>query len=432
MPPNPAKPGIVRYAVVGAGWISQDAFMPGVERSGNSSLTAIVTGDQKKAEALGRRYGIERTYHYDAYRAALESRGFDAIYLALPNDQHAQFAIPALEAGIHVLLEKPMATSEAECAAIEAAARTSGAKLMIAYRLHFEPATLEAIRIEQSGTLGRVWLFTSTFSQPVARSNHRASNGFWAGPVPDMGPYPINAVRNLFRAEPTLVTATGLRHPHLGYDFDDTVAVTLRFPGDRLAQFTVSYGLNPVNEYRICGDAGDLLVNPGFGFPNGLAHHLTLGSATTERRFPALDQFAAETRYFSNCILHDQDPEPDAEEGRLDVRVLAAIERALQSGQPVELQPFHRAKHPLPAQAIEIPAGKSPPWSTPTPPIRLSAPHLPGRPAWQRRPNPGAQHIPAKPPARSGCWRVTHVKPSFTPSKPPCILPIPEQRITHD
>ena len=358
----------VRYAVVGAGWISQAAFMPGVALTRNSVMTAIVTGDQKKAEALGARYGIERTYHYDAYRAALDSHGFDAIYLALPNDQHRQFAVPALEAGIHVLLEKPMATSEEDCRAIEAAARSSGAKLMIAYRLHFEPATLEAIRIEQSGTLGRVWMFASTFTQAVSTANHRASHGFWAGPVADMGPYPINAVRNLFRAEPIEVMAAGTKRPHLGYNFHDTVAVTLRFPGERIAQFTVGYGLNGVNEYRICGDKGDLLVKPGFGFPNGLGHQLTIGDTTTPRQFPGLDQFAAETRYFSDCILHDRDPEPDAEEGRLDVRVIAAIERALETGQPQSLPPYHRAKHPDPTQAIEIPAGTTPPLVNASPP----------------------------------------------------------------
>ncbi len=353
--------GQVRYAVVGAGWISQAAFMPGVAQTGNSVMTAVVTGDPAKAEALGRRYGIERTYHYDAYGAALESGGFDAIYLALPNDQHRQFALPALEAGVHVLLEKPMATSEADCAAIEAAARRTGAKLMIAYRLHFEPATLEAIRVEQSGVLGRVWLFTSTFTQKVSPANHRGTHGFWAGPVADMGTYPINAVRNLFRAEPIEVFAVGTQRAHLGFDFHDTVAVTLRFPGDRLAQFTVGYGLDSVNEYRVSGDKGDLLVQRGYAFPGPLTHQLTLAGSTTERRFKALDQFGAETRYFSDCILHDRDPEPDGEEGRLDVRVIAAIERALEMGTVQRLEPYHRTKHPTLDQAIELPPVKAPP-----------------------------------------------------------------------
>ena len=351
----------VRYAVVGAGWISQAAFMPGVAQTGNSVMTAIVTGQQKKAEALGKRYDIERTYHYDAYQAALDSRGFDAIYLALPNDQHRQLAVPALEAGVHVLLEKPMATSEADCRAIQDAARASGAKLMIAYRLHFEPANLEAIRLAQSGQLGRTWLFTSVFAQAVSTRNHRANNGYWAGPVPDMGTYQINAVRNLFRAEPIEVGAHGTKRDHLGYNFHDTVCVTLRFPGDRIAEFSVGYGLNTVNEYRLCGDAGNLTLNPAFGFPGPLHHRLTIGQTTTERAFAKLDQFGAETKYFSDCILQDRDPEPDGEEGLLDVRVLAAVERALQTGETQTLPPLHRSKHPAPEQAIELPAITVPP-----------------------------------------------------------------------
>ena len=350
----------VRYAVVGAGWISQAAFMPGVAHTGNSVMTAIVTGDVRKAEALGRRYGIERTYHYDAFRAALDSKGFDAVYLALPNGQHRQFAVPALEAGVHVLLEKPMATNVEDCEAIEAAARRSGAKLMIAYRLHFEPATLEAIRIEQSGVLGRIWLFSSLFMYKVARSNHRASQGYWSGPVPDLGTYPINAVRNLFRAEPTEVMAWGTRHEHLGYNFDDTVTVMLRFPGGRIGQFTVGYGLDSVSEYRVCGDKGDLLLRQGFLFPGPITHELTVGGAKSARTFGPLDQFGAETRYFSDCVLHDRDPEPDGEEGRLDVRVIAAVEQALLTGRPQELAPYHRAKHPVPAQGIELPAVPAP------------------------------------------------------------------------
>ena len=352
----------VRYAVVGAGWISQAAFMPGVAHTGNSEMTAIITGDEEKARALGKRYGITNTYHYDAYHAALDSGQFDAIYMALPNWQHLEFTVPALQRGIHVLLEKPMAISEDECHAIQAAADSTGAKLLLAYRLHFEPATLEAIRMTRAGELGKARLFTSAFSQHVAKTNHRAQHGFWAGPVADMGPYPINACRNLFGAEPIEVSAMGLRHKEFGFGFDDTVSVQLRFPGDRIAQFTVAYGLNAHNHYRIHGTEGDLLVQPGFMFPGPLKHTLTMGETTTERTFPKVDQFGGETQYFSNCILHDRPIEPDGEEGLMDVCVVAAIERALQTGRPQELPPATRDKYPTPDQATTLPAVTPPPF----------------------------------------------------------------------
>ncbi len=344
----------VRYAVVGAGWISQAAFMPGVAHTGNSEMTAIVTGDSDKAEQLGARYGIKCAYHYDAWQAAIDSRTFDAVYLALPNDQHRQFAIPALEAGLHVLLEKPMATSEDDCRAIMAAAHRSGAKLMLAYRLHFEPATLEALRLIRNQSLGHARLFTSTFTQHVADTNHRANNGFWAGPVSDMGPYPINAARMVFGAEPEEVMAWGMETQ--GWAFHDTVSVMLRFPGDRMAQFTVAYGLNAINEWRVVGTDGDLLVNPGFTFPGPLKHQLRIGDSKTRSDFPAVDQFGGETQYFSECILDDLDPEPDGEEGLLDVRVICAIERALTTGKPQTLVPYHRAKAPATSQKRDLPA----------------------------------------------------------------------------
>jgi predicted dehydrogenase len=357
----------IRYAVVGAGWISQAAFMPGVRQTGNSELTALVTGDHRKAEALGRRYRIERIYHQDAYLAALDSRGFDAVYIAMPNWAHLEYALPALERGLHVLLEKPMATSEADCRTLIDAARRGRAKLMIAYRLHFEPASLEVLRIAHSGGLGRVALFNSSFSQHVELANHRAQSGVWAGPVADLAPYPVNAARNLFRAEPTQVTAWGTEA--LGLGFHDAVSVQLRFPEERLAQFSVAYGLEGVNEYRLTGDEGSLRVNPAFALDAGFRLEQSNGGSISATEFRQVDQFSGETAYFSDCILNDIDPEPDGEEGWLDVRVLAAIEEALRSGRPQALTPTYRSKRPLPDQRFDFPP-------TPVPDLVHAAPPM--------------------------------------------------------
>ncbi len=165
--------GKVRYAVVGLGWIAQAAFLPGVEHTGNSDVVALVSGHEEKAAKVGEKYGIQKHFSYDEYDALLASGEIDAVYLALPNWEHAYFAVKTLEAGIHLLLEKPMAVSVAECEEIIAASEKSGAKLMVAYRLHHEPGTLKAIERVRNGDFGTVRLFNSTFSQQVARSNHR-------------------------------------------------------------------------------------------------------------------------------------------------------------------------------------------------------------------------------------------------------------------
>ena len=361
MPARIVKDRPVRYAVVGAGWISQAAFMPGVEHTGNSVMTAVVTGDPDKAQAFGKRYGITKAYHYDAYAAMIAEADVDAVYLALPNDQHRRFATPALEAGLHVLLEKPMAASEEECRAISAAAEVSGAKLMIAYRLHFEPANLDTLRRVRAGEIGDVRVFNATFGQHVAASNHRAHHGFWAGPVTDMGPYPINAARMMFGAEPVRVMAVGTRDPRLGWDFDDTVSVVLEFPDNRVAQFSVSYATDSVNVFRVSGTKGDIELDKGFMFPGPMEQRITVGGAKSTHSFGPYDQFGGETRYFSDCIIHDRVPEPDGEEGLMDVRVCAAVERALETGLPQTLAPMHRRRQVEPEQVQKLAPITEPP-----------------------------------------------------------------------
>ena len=134
----------------------------------------------------------------------------DAVYLVLPNHLHREYVVRAAEAGVHVLCEKPMAVTEEDCKAMIEAADANKVKLMIAYRLHFEEANLEAIRLLKSGKLGNPRIFDSAFSQQVADDNIRVTEPVekGGGPVYDMGIYCINAARYLFQAEPAAVLAS--------------------------------------------------------------------------------------------------------------------------------------------------------------------------------------------------------------------------------
>ena len=353
----------VRYAVVGLGDISQEAMLPGIAHTGNSELTALVTADAEKAKAVGRRYGVTDTYTYEQFPELLASGKIDAIYLATPNWRHAEFAIPALQAGVHVLAEKPLEISTAKCREIIAAQITSSAKLMVAYRLHFEPATLAIVDRIRSGDLGDIVLFTSAFAQMVDPANHRATSGDLAGPVMDMGPYPVNAARAVFSAEPTeIVSATGSRHPEakLG-DFLDTVAVTLRFPGGKLAQFVLSYAANALDIYSVIGTKGSIQASPGYTYGKPLEQFVTIGQTKSHESFKATDQFGGELKYFSDCIINGTDPEPDGEEGFADVRVLEGIIEALSTGGPVQLAPFVRSRRIDTAAQAETLPPRSPP-----------------------------------------------------------------------
>src|ERR1700742_3081394 len=119
----------VRYAIVGLGDIAQEDMMPGVEHTGNSEITALITSDPDKAKELGHKYGVEAVFSYEQFQDALGSGTFEAIYLATPNWRHAEFIVPALRAGIHVLTEKPLEISTAKCQEVLDAASASSAKL---------------------------------------------------------------------------------------------------------------------------------------------------------------------------------------------------------------------------------------------------------------------------------------------------------------
>jgi predicted dehydrogenase len=347
--------GKVRYAVVGIGWISQTAFLPGVEHTGNSEVVAFVSGHEDKAAKVGEKYGVKDLYSYDEYDKLLSSGTIDAVYLATPNWDHVDLAVRTLDAGIHLLLEKPMATSVEDCERIIAASERSGAKLMVAYRMHHEPAMLKAFETARSGKLGHLRYFNSSFSQPVNYQNHRAKNGYWAGPVPDMGPYPINTVRNFFGAEPLEVSAMGTRtEPERFCDFDDQVAVNLRFPGGRIATMLMSYSGADLDDFRIVGTLGDLYSTPAFAMPGGFKHTVTVGESKSEESFHPTDQFGGELKYFSDCILTDKQPEANGEEGLLDIRIIAAVERALESGQPQKLEPYVRKLRPTAEQVQKL------------------------------------------------------------------------------
>ena len=343
----------IRYAVVGLGHIAQVAVLPAFANARrNSRLVGLVSGDPRKRAELAKTYGVERAWSYEQYDECLKSGEVDAVYLALPNALHPHYALRAARAGVHVLCEKPMAMTEDECVQMASAARATRVRLMVAYRLHFERANLEAIEALRSGRLGEPRLFTSTFSTPVEPGNVRVRREAGGGVLYDIGIYCINAARSLFRDEPVEVQAAtaGVRG-----EVEEAATGWLRFPGDRLATFSCSFGAAKVSEYRVTGTKGDLCVEPAYDYARPLKHRLTLDGDTRERRYAKRDQFAPELLYFSDCILLNREPEPGAEEGLADVRVIRALYRAAETGRPVELEPFQRRERPSLEQEIRRP-----------------------------------------------------------------------------
>ncbi len=145
----------VRYAVVGLGHIAQVAVLPAFANARrNSRLVALVSGDPVKRQALSEKYGVATACGYDGYDALLASGEIDAVYIALPNALHADYAIRAARAGMHVLCEKPMAVTEAECEQMAGAARATGVQKVELNRrgspMRPERATSPASRLARS------------------------------------------------------------------------------------------------------------------------------------------------------------------------------------------------------------------------------------------------------------------------------------------
>jgi predicted dehydrogenase len=353
----------VRYAVVGLGHIAQVAVLPAFAHAQNSELAALISDDPEKLEKLGRRYKVKARFSYADFEKGLRSAEVDAAYIALPNHLHREYSERAARAGVHVLVEKPMAVTEEDCLSMIRVAEENSVKLMVAYRLHFEEANLKAIELVQSGRLGDARLFDSVFTMTVKegdiRLNPREMGG---GTLYDIGIYCINAVRNIFGAEPMEVVAFSANNGDPRFlQCEETTSAILRFPGrERLASFTCSFGAADVATYRVVGSKGELVMEPAYEYAEPLKQKVTINGRTRQRTFPKRDQFAPELISFSECILTGAAPEPSGLEGLADVRVIRALYRSADTGQPVTLEPFSKDDRPSLDHELRRPAVRKP------------------------------------------------------------------------
>ena len=364
----------IRYAVVGLGHITQVAVLPAFRNAANSELFALVSGEPDKLEKLGKKYSLEHLYSYQDYSRALSN--VDAVYLALPNHLHREYAVHAAAAGVHVLCEKPMAVSSEDCQAMIAAAKQNHAKLMIAYRLHFEAGNLQAIELAKSGKLGDLRIFTSEFAQQVASDNIRVTEPVarGGGPVYDMGVYCINACRYLFGAEPIEVMAVAGNDGGERFKLvEEMMSVVMRFPEGRVGTFTCSFGAADISRYALIGTKGVLRADPAYEYAMALKHQVTVGEKTTTKTYPKRDQFAAQIVYFSDCILKDKEPEPSGLEGLADVRIVEAIYESARTKRPVHVPEIPGKKRPSLNQEIHRPAHGKPQVIRAKPPSREAA-----------------------------------------------------------
>jgi predicted dehydrogenase len=359
----------IRYAIVGLGHLAQIAILPAFMHARRSELATLVSGDSAKGRVLSKKYQVP-AYSYDDFELAVEKERIDAAFIVLPNTQHRQFTERAARASVHVLCEKPMATTERDCEAMIRACKRGGVKLMIAYRLHFTDSQVRAIALARSGKLGELRTFSSLFAMQVKEDNIRIKEEAGGGPLLDIGIYCINAARYLFSAEPTEVTAmTATSDDPRFKEVNEMVSAVLRFPGDRLATFTCSFGAHNISEFQLVGTDAILHAKPAYDYKSSMQWTIRRGRREQKKTFPKGDQFAAEMDYFSQCVIENREPEPSGAEGLADIRIIRAINEAARRGRAVKLKPFSKVTRPGPRQEIKRPPLKRPPL-----PVKVAAP----------------------------------------------------------
>jgi glucose-fructose oxidoreductase len=341
--------GPVRFAVVGLGYFAQSAVLPAFRRSKKAEVVALVSDDPVKLRELGEEHGVETRIGYDGFEDLLRSGEVDAVYVCTPNHLHEGFVVAAARHGVHVLCEKPLGVTAAECRRMVDACRRHRVRLMTAYRLHFNRANLEAAEAVHDGTIGTPRFMVSSFAMQVKprgiRTNPTEKGG---GPLYDIGLYCINAARYLFREEPQWVLAsagTGPRERRFR-DIDEQVTAILGFRRGKTAAFTCSYGAADVAVYEVYGTKGYVCLDNAYEFTTPMRLEIGEGGKERTRRFVKRDQVAPELEHFSECVLSGRDPEPSGKEGLIDVEVIEAVLRSARTGRRVDLRVPRRRRRP--------------------------------------------------------------------------------------
>jgi glucose-fructose oxidoreductase len=324
----------VRFAVVGLGHIAQAAVLPAFRHAkGYAELTALVSGTPAKLKQLGKRYRVPHLCSYSDARDLFSSGEVDAVYIALPNSQHAAWTIRAAEAGLHVLCEKPLAVSVHDCERMIDACERNHVHLMTAYRLHFERCNLEVADIVRKKRIGDARFFDSQFTMQVKDGNIRLDRELGGGPEYDIGIYCLNAARYVFAAEPTQIFATASNSGDKRFrEVPETVHVIMKFSGNRIANFICSFGAADRSRYEIVGSKGSVVCEPAYEYAEGLGYELTIGEKKQRKKFAKSDQFAPELVHFVKCLRARKRPEPSGKEGLIDVAIIEAIHRSIGSG----------------------------------------------------------------------------------------------------
>lgn len=326
--PEDEKLGV---ALVGLGNYSNIALGPALWETKNCKLTGLVTGSPDKAVKWAQDYNIpqKNIYDYGRFDEIADNADIDIVYIVLPNFMHAEYTIRALEAGKHVICEKPMAMNPAECQAMIDASERAGKLLSVGYRLHYELHHQEVKRLAREKAYGPINFIEAGLAFHIAdpslwRLSKEKGGG---GAIMDLGVYLIQGCRHSVGEEPIAVTAQGFtRDSNRFKDIYETILFQFTFPSGVVANCSTSYS-SYVDRMNISCYQGYFGLNPCFSGSGSVAY--------VNREplvLPKVNQQALHLDDFANSIMHQQPVRVPGSEGLQDLKIIAAILRSADAG----------------------------------------------------------------------------------------------------
>lgn len=326
-------------ALCGLGNYSRGQLGPALKLTQNCELRGVVTGSPEKGALWAESYGFPRTniYHYDTMAQIADNPGINIVYVVTPNALHAQHVIAAAEAKKHVICEKPMAVSVAECDAMLAACRTNNVKLSIGYRLQFEPHYEELKRHAREKDWGAFTRMSGGHSfvlkQPQWRAERKLAGG---GPLMDLGIYSIQAAcMAAGDVAPVAVSASERpkQRPEFFHDIEETIEWTVEFADGTRGDFSTSYN-DILNRFRAEAAKGWIEFDPAYSY-TGLKAVTQAGPLNLAVRS---SQQAVQIDDFARCVHDDAPSRVAGEMGRRDMAIIEAIyASAAQGGKRIEI-----------------------------------------------------------------------------------------------
>ena len=332
--PSDEKLGI---ALVGLGYYATNKLAPALKETKNCHLTGIVTGTPSKIPDYVDQYGIKQknVYNYESYDQIADNEDIDIVYVVLPNSMHAEYTIRALEAGKHVICEKPMAVSVKECEDMIAAAKAADRKLFIGYRMHYEPHTKQVVKWAKEKPFGNIRFIEAGFGfragDPKQWRLKKALAG--GGAMMDVGVYVIQGSRYATGEEPIAVTAQEFKTDPIKFaEVDETITWQMEFPSGVIANCTTSYNAN-VERLFVTAEKGWYQLRPAYGYGpiKGMTHEGPMDFPHTNHQALHMDGIA------HSLLTGEPDNNIQGDEGLRDMKIIEAIYQSIRTGKRVLL-----------------------------------------------------------------------------------------------